>query len=667
MTTLLAMLCVVNLFSQPQGGGDTEIEKMLDEVVSQQDLDANFEELYEGLLLRLSSPLNLNKASEDELRSLFILNDNQVQDLIKHRDQNGELLSLHELQSIPSFSIDVIRRLRPMVSVEGPRQPVSLARRITSEDNAYFITRYERLLESKAGFSNTNDSLQRFKGSADKWYARCRVNHPGDFSMGFTIEKDPGERSFVDYFSFHMQVMKQRRLTNLIVGDFQAQFGQGLVAGGGFGMGKGGETITSVRRNSLGFIPYSSVRETGFFRGVATSVSLSRRIFVHTFGSRMKQDAVPKVSADGMYVTSIQQTGFHRNQRELDGRRQLTESAYGAIAEYRRRAFQTGATMLFTQWDIPIIPEPNVYNQFDYRGKQLSNTSVFFNYNISNFTFFGEGAHTIGHGNAIVVGMLGSITRYFDVSIVGRSYDRDFVSPYANALAESSSPQNESGIYWGWKYQLSRAFMLGGYVDLFSFPWMRYRVYSTATNGHEFLTRIVWKPARSATVTIQMREEQKARNEPAIATVYKTTMATRRNYSVSADLVHGPVGFKTKLQFSSQDVEVRTRGFALAQDVKFDQPRWSVSLRYAVFDTDDFDNRQYMYEPDMWLAYSFPAYNGTGHRAMAMVRVRLSRHADVWVRWSQSVLSGAEATGSGLDLVTGPARNDLKLQLRIRP
>ncbi len=93
-----------------------------------------------------------------------------------------------------------------------------------------------------------------------------RASKPGDFSFGFTLEKDEGEKLQwnpsqkmygFDYISFHGQLLNKKRIINLLVGDFQGQFGQGLTLGIS-GVGKGGETITSIRRSNIGFVPYTS-------------------------------------------------------------------------------------------------------------------------------------------------------------------------------------------------------------------------------------------------------------------------------------------------------------------------------------------------------------------------------------------------------------------------
>lgn len=117
-------------------------------------------------------------------------------------------------------------------------------------------------------------------------YARFRLNRPHEFSFGLTLEKDAGERLVwsphtnqydADFWSFHAMLYNQGKFEKIVVGDFQLQYGQSLVFGSGFSIGKGAETITTIRRNNTGLRPYTSVLETGFFRGAAFTYSLSPR------------------------------------------------------------------------------------------------------------------------------------------------------------------------------------------------------------------------------------------------------------------------------------------------------------------------------------------------------------------------------------------------------
>jgi hypothetical protein len=91
----------------------------------------------------------------------------------------------------------------------------------------------------------------------------------------------------------------------------------------------------------------------------------------------------------------------------------------------------------------------------------------------------------------------------------------------------------------------------------------------------------------------------------------------------------------------------------------------SLTARYALFDTEDYDNRQYVYENDVWLAFSLPAYEGKGVRNYLLLSYKLNRHISAWVRFSHVRYTDREEIGSGYDLIEGNTRNDVKFQLRI--
>ena len=86
----------------------------------------------------------------------------------------------------------------------------------------------------------------------------------------------------------------------------------------------------------------------------------------------------------------------------------------------------------------------------------------------------------------------------------------------------------------------------------------------------------------------------------------------------------------------------------------------------ALFDTDNYDNRLYVYERDVWLAYSFPAYSGVGLRNYALVQYKLSQKMDVWFRWSHVRYTDRTEIGSGGEALSGNTGNDVKFQVRMR-
>ncbi|NNC82110.1 MAG: helix-hairpin-helix domain-containing protein, partial [Flavobacteriales bacterium] len=104
----------------------------------------------------------------------------------------------------------------------------------------------------------------------------------------------------------------------------------------------------------------------------------------------------------------------------------------------------------------------------------------------------------------------------------------------------------------------------------------------------------------------------------------------------------------------------------LYQDLLFRRKDFPVdlTLRYALFDTEDFDARLYAYENDVLYFYSIPAYSGTGVRYYAVVRVRLGRDLDLYVKYARWRYSDRETISSGLTEIQGNTRTDLRMQIR---
>ena len=112
----------------------------------------------------------------------------------------------------------------------------------------------ERQIETSAGFKNSEED-QGFLGDPYKYLMRYRITRYGDYSMGFTFEKDAGEviemnaankQLGFDFASAHLYRENIGLMDKLALGDFRMQFGQGLIFASGFGTGKSAQTILST-------------------------------------------------------------------------------------------------------------------------------------------------------------------------------------------------------------------------------------------------------------------------------------------------------------------------------------------------------------------------------------------------------------------------------------
>ncbi|NVO86091.1 helix-hairpin-helix domain-containing protein [Hymenobacter terrestris] len=652
-----------------------------------------YEDLYETLLLYYQTPVSLNTATRDELRSLLLLSETQITNLLEHRQRTGPLLSFYELQSVEGFDLRTIYRIAPFVAVlttDPNAVRGNLWQRIAREENNALFLRYERTVQGRPGYgpadtTSTGRPATRYLGSPDKLLLRYRVSRSRDFSLGFTAEKDAGEqliwspktqRYGADFYSAHFVVQERGRLKTLALGDYQLQFGQGLLLSSGFVVGKGAETITTVRRSSVGVRPYASVLENSFFRGAAATVAVTPTVRATVFGSRKRVDASLQQAQDSLaefreFTSGLQLSGFHRTPTELANRNALQETVLGGHAQYTSLSgdLQLGATAINTQFDKPLQRRDELYNQYELRGDRNLALGAHYSYVWRNLLLFGETARSSGGGLGTVNGLLASLSPAVDVSVLQRHYARDFHTLYGNAFGENSRNINESGLYVGLKVRPAPRWEASAYYDRFSFPWLRYQA-SAPSTGHDWLLRLTFSPSKTSLLYVQLRQRTKSFDADTVRAVPLPVPTQRRSLLLYYDTNPLPgLSLRTRVQGSSyrDDGGPARHGYVLAQDVTV-QPlrRLRLSARYALFDTDDYDTRQYVFEQDVLYAFSIPVLAGQGTRTYVLAQFDVNRHLTLWLRYADTHYRHQDTVGSGLDEIQGNRRSDVKAQLRYR-
>ena len=72
--------------------------------------EGDLSNLTDSWLYYKKHPINLNKATKDELLDLQLLSDIQINNLLKHRQKNCNLIVIYELQSIDGFDLVTIKK-----------------------------------------------------------------------------------------------------------------------------------------------------------------------------------------------------------------------------------------------------------------------------------------------------------------------------------------------------------------------------------------------------------------------------------------------------------------------------------------------------------------------------------------------------------------------------
>ena len=672
---------------------DEALTRLFQDLFPVQTDGTDYQAVFDNLAQLYTNPLDLNTATHDELAATYILTERQINSLITYRTTNGDLLAVAELQAVPDFDVVTIQRIRPFATIRAGTGTADLP---APTDN-YLMLRYERVLEQQKGFSPaTPDSKGklplRYQGSPGQWYGRFRQSRPGFYSVGMTVEQDPGEafrwnpggRQYgPDYVSFHAQIQNRGRWRNVIIGDFQQQVGQGLVFSSGFSLGKNAETILTVRRPTLGARPYTSLTEYGYLRGLSATYALLPNLDLTLLAARNRRDGNVIAGAtptDEDVVSSFGTSGLHQTSTDLLDLRSVLETNLGGHLHFHRNGLQMGLSVLQTTFDKTLKKRDQTYNQYEFTGKQNLVVGLHGSYAWRSMNLFGEVAYSSGSvlnsgGIGAVGGVLASLGRRMDVALLARHYDRNFHSFYANAFGEASKTSNETGVYSGVKYSIYRKLTLSGFADWFRFPWWKYLI-DAPSGGFDYLVSAQYSPDRQTHFALIFHDEHKEKNRPGGApsgsklTPKEVVNTVRRNVALTAEWMPAPgLTLRSRLQaglYGYTTSSTSSQGFAVVQDATYERGRLSLSGRVAYFSTDDYDSRQYVYERDVLYAFSFPAYADRGFRHYLLARYQVNQHLDIWLRYARTDLLNQPDIGSGLDLISAPHKTEMKMQIRWR-
>lgn len=631
-------------------------------------------------------PLNLNSASAEQLRELALLTEVQVADLLLHRKMFGKFISIYEIQSLQFWNIQTIRMILPFVRVDDKLDQVHMdLKEIVKNSTFEAYLRYQRILEEKAGYEQVPDSVllssnQYYHGNSDRYYARFRYSYLTNFSIGVTMEKDPGETFFsgaqkdgFDYYSGHLFFKGGKYLRSVAIGDYQVQIGQGLNLWSGYAFRKTADVV-NVKRSANPLKPYTSVDETRFMRGAAVDLAYKNWSLL-TFFSRKGVDGSitsDSLNKDEEYASSINLSGFHRTNSEIEKKSSMVEYLAGANLRYSNRAFSFGIAAIHQAYDKPFVRDTALYNQFAFRGKETTNISADYSFVKRNINLFGELSYAgFSQRIAFVQGLLIALDRRVSLAMIYRSYDRGYHSFYTAGFAEAANTNNERGLYTGLRMNLSKSIEIQSYADLFSFPWLRYRV-NAPSSGYEYLIQPTYRPNKTVEVYLRYREQQKGINSDFTdGSIRQLVDAVQRNYRINVNLkLTESIRVKSRAEWVTIDRADRdqSKGFILTQDLQWNPKNLplDVTLRYAFFDTDSYDSRIYTYENNALYTFSIPAYYYQGSRFYILLRYRFLRVCDLWVRYGQTLYNNRESVGTGAEMTNGSTRTDLTIQLRIK-
>ena len=679
LCVLLSAGSTIQLFGQDYIR-DEQMENLSEKTDAENEDDADQQRLNEWH----RNPINLNKASDEELTSLGMLTPLQIKQFFAYRQLLGTLISIYELQAIPAWDIETIRKVLPYIIIKDDESLADAFQKRWRSGNNYFLLRVSQVFERAKGFQKPADSsASNFLGSPQRIFCRYTYNYKNSLQYGILGEKDAGEQFFkgyqqygFDFYSFHFFMKNVGLIKSLAVGDFTVNMGQGLIQWQNLAFTKSA-MVLSVNRQSPILRPYHSSGEFNFHRGMGITIMKNRweaTAFVSfkKISTNVGLDTVTREET----ISSFETSGYHRTKSEDDERNNARQFTVGSNISFVADRFHAGVNAVSYHFSKAIQKQDQPYNLYAIGGKSWSDFSVDYHHVYQNFYLFGEVAVDINFNHALVQGLVAGLSRSTDLSLLYRNINPRFQSLYSNAFTENSLVNNEKGLYVGLSVRPLQAWQIDAFVDVYNFPWLKFRI-DAPSNGTDLFAKVTYAPSKKWYLYTSLKSGCKSENDSGEDFAMHGLVPTQKqNWRVELSFdVNNKFSIKTRVDGVRYHIYMSSteRGFLGLFNVTYRAPKiGGANFNFEYFETTGYRSRLYGAEQDVLYSYSAPPIYGKGIRYYVRLNTKLNRligtknfkpQVDAWIRWAQTVYPAKILTGGGADQIDNKKRTELKIQL----
>lgn len=238
-------------------------------------------------------------------------------------------------------------------------------------------------------------------------------------------------------------------------------------------------------------------------------------------------------------------------------------------------------------------------------------------------------------------GGLAALSPAVDAGLVWRLGEPAFAGLYGAPFGVTGTAANERGCYGALQVKWRHNWLMSGYVDVFGFPWLRYRVGAPSV-GTDALFALQWNPARHVTVHGSYRfmermqdKLQEGRNAVASVSFGKHQFQVRWEMPLSPAITW-------RVRAQSQVLDAGACWMAM-QQWNWRRGNWRGSCSYAWYDGPAGEG--------MYLSgLGFPGdgtvsrFSGTGGYMRLQVQRSIGERWNAWCSWQYTKSRAAPQT-----------------------
>lgn len=609
-----------------------EFDRMLQFI---EDENANDAEWLEYLWELREHPLNLNRATLQELNRLPFLSPLLSRDIIRYRKKTGGFRSPNDLMKIENMTDEIRDALLHFVTIGAPPGQTGLLYRVQTRLEYPFRDGYTR-----QEYGTPLYLQQRFS-----WY------YGESIRSGIIIEKDAGENDYRDFGSFYLHYRKVERGFSLLAGDYQLRIGSGLALWSAYGFPFTPAALPLFPALSAPATGNRSSYENGYLRGFALEKSFRGNISLHLFFSKRSLDAT--MDEGGNIVTGLYTSGLHRTETELEKKARQQERLTGISLQKQGGNFHIQFAGILSRYQYPFQDQPALQNHL----------SLSYSYLAGNFRPAGEMVLFQGKIPAFVQYVyLNSKIAEYEIGVY-YYHPRYFALRGRAPGVLSRMPRNRFGAVMLLNYRIFKNTRLGGYVHF----------YRTAFDAEEipFVYRDYLLEIRQKFLGqqyyLQYRHKQRANDLPDFSEEEKRLQSLRLGQLLR---LSAQVSLQNRLEFHWARPLLshgRYYGTSLFHHLTWTTGRkWRIILRWTSFDVPEYDLRIYEYEPDLPGNFRIVMLNNRGYKWLVLIRWIPTRLIRFDFKYQQRYYPEIKEIGTGRDRIPSNRIHDFRISFRLK-
>lgn len=606
--------------------------------------------------------ININTGNWNELQKIPNITSIQINALIEHRNLYGFFKSLLELQQLKEFDIIDIHKIQPFITLTLPVKQV--IKDLIRQPQIEWQCQVQTKLEKSDGFTNSVQSDQVFLGNRLKETSRLKIGFGQQLRLQIITKKDAGERFNQSSTGISLQIQDKGLLQEVIAGNFQLQFGQGLCIGNTLAFGKSAN-VMGIMRTGKGIRHTGSVNNTEVLKGSAFHLKLMPSLHVWAAVSNKKTDAQTITDSNGLvYLSSLVNSNLYRNNKEIRSRNNIKRFDLILRSEYRLRQFQAGLTMSYTK--NKALRSIQLRDKIEQKQTKIA---IDWQYAFNNIILFHEMAFNSKiQESAFIQGALISLDKYTDISVMYRQYSGKFNPDNTNALA-SGNGSNERGWLIGYQLRLAKKVQLNAYVDLFKHPEKTYKSDATS-NGKEAFMQLNYAERNAYTFVLryQLKENQFNSREPSgmrqLETHRQNKMRADLSYQISKNT---SIAHRIEINRYKIGANSSSNGYLMYHNVSQRINKClKIQSRLTFFNITDYNSRIYAFENDLSSIYAIKAWQNKGVAFYTILQYHVNKILQIKTKFASIRYSDIHESGSGADAISGTVFNEVKFEISLK-